>query len=61
MADFTMCNNYACPVRGSCHRYIAIPSGMQSYGCFVWDGKCEYYIPLWSETDTKEIDRENMK
>lgn len=46
MADITMCKGVGCEVRGTCYRYTAEPSYMQS--CFSktpsLNGECEYYI-----------------
>jgi len=45
MPDITMCKDDTCPLRWKCYRYMAIPSGRQSY--FTESprevARCEYF------------------
>lgn len=34
MADITMCENEACPIKRKCYRYTAIESSYQYYSLF---------------------------
>ena len=46
MPDISMCMGNKCPIRETCYRYTATPSGKwQSYfGESAWDGAaCEYF------------------
>ena len=46
MPDITMCEGNECPIRDTCKRFTATPSGRQAY--FVetpYDDGCKYYSP----------------
>jgi hypothetical protein len=50
MADITKCTNEACPIKRTCHRWIAPADPLwQAYQRFeYWEGistKCDHYIP----------------
>lgn len=46
MPDISMCNNYKCPSRLTCYRFLAEPSSVQTYALFeVKEGedRCSSY------------------
>jgi hypothetical protein len=59
MPDICMCHGTNCPLKESCYRYQALPSGeRQSYFVTppVLDGKCNYYWQL-SAINPEDIDQ----
>lgn len=51
MTDITMCRDGECPFRESCFRYLATPSGWQSYfdsSPREPDGRCAYFRQAWN-------------
>ncbi len=48
MPDYTLCVNANCPMRMTCYRFIAAPSGYQSYSLFSPNDKgvCEMYMEV---------------
>jgi hypothetical protein len=52
MPDITMCPGDKCPMRKTCHRYVAWPSDRQSYFATApitytkSEWKCDYYWPI---------------
>lgn len=54
MVDITMCDNQDCAIKLYCYRFMAIPSGFQSYAHFKpfaeADGwHCEHFIEIRSK------------
>jgi hypothetical protein len=44
MTDISKCSGEGCPVKGSCKRYTAKASPVQSWIVEPWDGEtCEFY------------------
>lgn len=45
MTDITKCNNFDCPLKQTCWRYLAPTSEYQSWSHFTYDyyKGCEYY------------------
>jgi len=45
MPDISMCDNRKCKINKQCYRFMAIPSGWQSYSQFD-EQNCEYFMPI---------------
>ena len=45
MPDISMCQNDKCKINKECYRYMAIPSGYQSYADFN-EENCKSYMPI---------------
>jgi hypothetical protein len=49
MPDISMCSNKSCKAKGSCYRFMAVPTpGRQCYGSFGNEdhSRCEYYVKV---------------
>ena len=60
MSDISMCGDRECPSRGSCHRYCARPSQVQSYASFLRESDantCDDFLP-WEVGDMQLRDVE---
>ena len=58
MPDISMCQNDKCKVNKQCYRYMAIPSGYQSYADFNQEN-CGYFMPIDDRRITKKGENEN--
>jgi hypothetical protein len=57
MPDISMCQNDKCKVNKECYRYMAIPSGYQSYANFN-ENNC---VSFWPIEGKRTVDKEKTK
>lgn len=57
MPDISMCANQSCPSRYKCYRFMAKPSGWQTYSDFIVKKgrvKCDSFLKLRTKVNTTD-------